>query len=135
MTPLLTHRVRLGHATRASGYDCDGPAGKLGFAPRLHPENFKSFFTAAEGWGSLVQKRDGDTQTNAIELKWGSLRLKTLTFELPQNAAVDHFTLTLDDKPLVAEVNQHGRNITYALAEEQRIETGQRLSVVATYDR
>ena len=39
-----------------SGYIYDGPAGRIGFAPRMMPEDFKCFFTAAEGWGSLAQK-------------------------------------------------------------------------------
>src|SRR5881397_3957504 len=39
-----------------SGFVYDGPAGRLGFAPRWQQENFKAFFTAAEGWGSLSQK-------------------------------------------------------------------------------
>ena len=38
----------------------DASEGKLGFAPRLTPEDFKTFFAAAEGWGSLVQKRSAE---------------------------------------------------------------------------
>ena len=41
-----------------SGYVYDGPAGTIGFAPRMTPDDFKCFFTAAEGWGSLVQRRE-----------------------------------------------------------------------------
>ena len=33
------------------GFEYDGPAGVIGFAPRLQADNFKTAFTAAEGWG------------------------------------------------------------------------------------
>ena len=42
-----------------SGFVYDGPAGRLGFAPRWQAENFRAFFTAAEGWGTIEQVRQG----------------------------------------------------------------------------
>ena len=68
------------------GFEYHGPKGHLGFAPRLTPEDFRAAFTAAEGWGTLVQKRDGKRQTNRVEVKWGKLRLETLALELPEGA-------------------------------------------------
>ena len=64
----------------ACGFEYHGPKGRIGLVPCLTPENFKAAFTAAQGWGSLSQSRDGKTQTNRIEVKWGGLRLKTLAF-------------------------------------------------------
>ena len=40
----------------ACGFEYHGPRGHLGFAPRVHPEDFKAAFTAAEGWGTFSQK-------------------------------------------------------------------------------
>jgi non-lysosomal glucosylceramidase len=51
----------------------------MAFAPRLTPENFRSAFTAAEGWGTFAQTHDGSAQHASIEVKWGKLGLKTLT--------------------------------------------------------
>ncbi len=65
----------------ACGFEYHGPKAHLGFAPRLQPENFRAPFTAAEGWGTLEQKREGQVQTQRIELKHGTLRLRTLAFE------------------------------------------------------
>jgi hypothetical protein len=59
-----------------------GPRGKLGFDPRLTPEKHKSFFSAAEGWGSFSQQREGRTQKNEIALAWGRLRLAELSLGL-----------------------------------------------------
>ena len=60
-----------------------GPPAESGFAPRLTPEAFRCFFSAAEGWGSLGQDRQPPRQIDRIELKWGRLRVRTLVFESP----------------------------------------------------
>lgn len=69
----------------AQGFRYHGPKGILGFAPRLQQDNFKSFFSTAEGWGSFSQKREGSSQTNLIELKYGALKLKQLDLEVPSS--------------------------------------------------
>ena len=71
----------------ACGFECDGPNGHLGFAPRLTPENFRAAFTSPEGWGSFSQKIEGHSQTTELALQWGRLRLKTLSLQLPSGAA------------------------------------------------
>ena len=68
----------------ACGYQYHGPKGLLGFAPRLDPENFRAAFTAAEGWGTFSQKRDSQKQTERIEIKYGTLTLRELRFQLPE---------------------------------------------------
>ena len=69
------------------GGSCVGPRGKLGFDPRLAPEKHKSFFSAAEGWGSFSQQREGKTQKNELGLAWGRLRLAELSLGIPPEAA------------------------------------------------
>jgi uncharacterized protein (DUF608 family) len=71
--------------TALAGYEYDGPKGHLGFAPRLTPEDFRAAFTAAEGWGTFAQKRDGQIQSERIELRWGRLSLRSLAFTVPEN--------------------------------------------------
>ena len=65
------------------GFEYHGPHAHLGFVPRLNPHAFKAAFTAAEGWGSLGQRRTDHAQSNRVELRAGRLRLRTLAFELP----------------------------------------------------
>jgi uncharacterized protein (DUF608 family) len=67
----------------ACGFEYHGPKRHLGFAPRIRPEDFKAAFTAAEGWGTIEQKREeGNRQTQRIHVRHGTLRVKTLAFEL-----------------------------------------------------
>jgi non-lysosomal glucosylceramidase len=61
-----------------SGYEYDGPAGVLRFAPRVSPENFRAFFCGPEGWGSLSQTRDGGTQRATIAVASGRLPVSQL---------------------------------------------------------
>ncbi|GAA1959976.1 GH116 family glycosyl hydrolase [Amycolatopsis minnesotensis] len=67
----------------ACGYEHHGPRGHLGFAPRITPEDFRGAFTTAEGWGLYSQRRRGDRQTSAIEVRHGRVRLSTLALEVP----------------------------------------------------
>ena len=76
-----------------AGFEYDGPALRLGMAPRLAPEEFFSaFFTAAEGWGVLMQLRttdaSGSAQRNRIEVRGGKLRLREFRVE-PLHEGVD----------------------------------------------
>lgn len=73
------------------GLVLDGPAGRLGFKPRWQPADHRSFFTAPEGWGLFVQRREGNRQFERLELRHGKLVLKELVFETsPQVAAAAH---------------------------------------------
>lgn len=77
-----------GHYTRAmsswslllalSGWKYDGPRSELCLAPCYRPDNFKSFFSGPEGWGSLAQTWDGDKQRVEIAVQSGVLHLQTL---------------------------------------------------------
>jgi len=71
-----------------SGFAYDGPRGLLGMSPRITPENFAGLFIAAESWGLLRQKREGNqSQEIEIEVRWGDgLRLREFTTRLPESA-------------------------------------------------
>ena len=57
----------------ASGYEYDGPSQVLRFTPRITPAQFKSFFCGPEGWGSLQQQCEKQTQRNEIRVVEGEL--------------------------------------------------------------
>ncbi len=63
----------------ACGFEYHGPKGHIGFAPRLTPENFKAAFTTAEGWGTFSQKTEGRRRKAEITVKYGRLRVKTVS--------------------------------------------------------
>lgn len=76
----------------ACGYYYHGPKGILGFAPKLQPADFKTAFTAAEGWGSYQQQIAAKgSETNfraALSIKYGQLELKEFKVELPKALAL-----------------------------------------------
>ena len=115
------------------GYEYDGPAGRIGFAPRMTPADFKGFYTAAEGWGSLVQKRSGSRQTSRIDLAWGRLRARTLVFELPGDAAEAKAVVTAAGKKVDARATRQGQRVTLTLDNDVVIETGQAIETVLTW--
>lgn len=78
-----------------AGFTFDGPAGRLGIAPRFQPDDFACFFAAGTGWGNLAQRRTDAGQSNQIELRWGTLRLKRFDLEVPADAAAKEVVVTL----------------------------------------
>lgn len=84
----------------ACGFQYHGPDGRLAFAPRLSPSNFKCAFTTADGWGGYEQ-RFGDADGECkLHLKWGALRLRS-------------FQLTPDPKLTVDGVRLNDQSITF----------------------
>lgn len=108
----------------------DGPAGRIGLAPRITPEEFKCFFSGAEGWGSLVQRRDDKAQANCIELKWGKLTPRTLELQLPEDKTAAEAVVTIGDRKVKAELKQGGCDVTLSFA--QPIAIGRDESLQAT---
>ncbi|MCF7668488.1 MAG: hypothetical protein K9N48_01780 [Verrucomicrobia bacterium] len=111
------------------GFNCHGPAGHIEFAPRLRPEDFKAAFTAAGAWGSISQKRNGNTQSQSVEIKQGRTKLSTLKFVLPPNKRADSVELLLNDKTLNAEFSKTQGEVIITLEQPQAVEEGQTLSV------
>jgi hypothetical protein len=114
------------------GFEYHGPKGHLGFAPRISPDDFRAAFTAAEGWGTLVQKRQSGKQTNRVEVRWGQLVVKTLAFDLPEGAKLKAAKLTLADGPIRVTIKQEGRRVLLALAEPATVKEKQAIEVETT---
>jgi len=112
-----------------SGMEYHGPAGRLGFAPRITPENFKTAFTAAEGWGSFSQTRSADGQDARIELHWGRLRLARLSLEVEEGRPVGRVAVTLAGRPVEADWRLDGRRVEIGFALPAVVEAGRTLEV------
>ena len=91
----------------ACGFEYNGPRGTMAFAPRLTPENFRSAFTAAEGWGTFAQDQQGDQLNASLDVKWGKLELKTLSLTPTKPGAKGMATAKLDGQnvPLAARLD------------------------------
>lgn len=69
--------------TALCGFEYHGPRGHIGFAPRVSPANFRAAFTAAEGWGTFSQRFAEAGFAARIEVKHGSLRVRTVALRVP----------------------------------------------------
>jgi hypothetical protein len=113
-----------------SGCTYDGPAGRIGFAPKITPENFKSFFSGAEGWGSYEQSRTGKSQTAALHVAYGKLRVGALAFDVPDGANIGDTRVALaDGTGLKSVYEQRGSRVEVRLNEPVTIQAGQTLRV------
>ncbi|MCH8119261.1 MAG: hypothetical protein IIC00_05990 [Planctomycetes bacterium] len=115
--------------TALAGYEYHGPKGHLGFAPRITPESFRTAFTAAEGWGLFAQKRDSRTQREQIELRWGRLSLKSLTFAVPDNFRSVKVTITAVGKPVKNDYTLKDGRIEITLKKKLVLSENQKLDV------
>ena len=61
-----------------SGFHASVPDGSLAFAPVLNGD-FRSFFSAGTGWGSIAQRNGGDTLHASVELRYGTFSLRQLS--------------------------------------------------------
>ena len=113
--------------TALAGFEYHGPKGHIGFAPRLTPENFRAAFTAAEGWGTFSQERGDGVQRDRIEVRWGKLRLRTVTVEAPAGAA--SVQVTAGGQPVAATMAREGTRLTVTLANDVTLAQGQALEV------
>ncbi|MFZ5831079.1 MAG: GH116 family glycosyl hydrolase [Planctomycetota bacterium] len=111
------------------GFEYHGPRAHLGFAPRTTPEDFRAAFTAAEGWGTISQQREGANQRQQIEPKWGSLKVQTLAFELPEGATLKETVVRLDEEQVPAEAKQQGRRVSIELSQPIVVRENQSLTV------
>ena len=94
----------------ACGYEYDGPKGRLGFAPRLTPENFQCAFTAAEGWGSFTQRVEGRGLKVALAVRWGKLALRRLRLSPPASSVLTRTAVNLERRAVVAALKvEEGR--------------------------
>ena len=69
--------------TAAAGLAYDAASASLTLAPRIVPENYKGFFVASQGWGSVAQRREKGRQRNAVSVRYGELTLSQLTLQCP----------------------------------------------------
>ncbi len=106
------------------GFECHGPKKHIGFAPKITPENFKSAFIAAEGWGSFTQHIDGGKLTAEIEIRHGRLPLASIALE---HKSGDKVKVKLGDTNLPATLKRDGNRILIHLETPVEINAGERL--------
>ena len=111
------------------GFECHGPKAHIGFAPRLNAKDFRAAFTAAEGWGTFSQMRDGPQQRAEITLHWGKLRLRTLALAIPPGNRAPRCQVRLGKRELAVDAKTDDARLTIRLNEEVTLSPGSLLTV------
>jgi hypothetical protein len=114
----------------AIGFEAHGPKRHLAFDPRVGADDCRAAFTVAEGWGTFSQKRENGGQSNAIAVRNGSLRLRTLAFGLPEGLEPKAVTAKVGDRSIAINHRQNERALRIDLVDELRLQAGERLDVV-----
>ena len=116
----------------ACGHEYHGPQGRLAFAPRLTPENFKCPFTSAEGWGTFSQSIQNGSQQAMIHIKYGVLSLNSLVLQAEKTVKHNSVAAKLSGKLIPCKLTQSGRQVSLIFNESIKISAGEILDVVLT---
>ena len=113
-------------------FEYHGPKGYIAFAPQLTPEDFKSAFTAALGWGTFTQNLRNGVQTATIDLKYGTLRLRTISLTTLQSLVPVKAVATLNEKRVAASMVLADGRARITLSRECMLEQHSRLTLELT---
>ena len=116
----------------ACGFECHGPSGHIGFAPKLTPENFQCAFTSAEGWGSFSQKRDANKLDAEITVRWGTLNLKTVSLAIPDGASAATVRVRFNQAEIRAMLKASDQRVLITFAEEIKLSPQHPLQLTCT---
>jgi non-lysosomal glucosylceramidase len=112
-----------------SGWKYDGPRGELRFMPLYQPDNFKSFFTGPENWGSVAQTWDGTRQRVQIAVASGVLRLETLEIASVQSGDY-HLSVTLAGEKVPVTFTADGGRYRLNFGKRITIKTDKTLEIL-----
>ena len=95
----------------ASGFTLHEPTGRIGFDPKVTPEDFESAFISGAAWGSFSQKRNANKQTNTFTLQYGTLKLTEIALS-GLTEKLSKAQLQLNGKAIDAKLKRLGRSYT-----------------------
>ncbi|MDF7809409.1 GH116 family glycosyl-hydrolase [Pontiellaceae bacterium B12219] len=111
------------------GFDYDGPAGRIGFAPRWQPEDHASFFTAAEGYGLFTQVKDANKIDASIDLREGQLRLTEVVLAATNGKSPSSVEVKLDGKPVKSRFKVKDGDVRILFTSPRVLQAGQQLDI------
>jgi len=119
-----------------SGYSYSGAEGKLGFAPLVSPEKFRSFWSTGTAWGSFEQSVSEQGMTAEITVSSGALSLKE--FDLaPLGALASGSTpvveASLSGRPLAVRSGLERGRLVARWAKGVTVSEGQTLRLIWTF--
>lgn len=118
-----------GHFIAVSGFEYHGPKGYMAFSPKITPNNFKSAFTAAEGWGTFKQSRTKKTQSNSITVAHGKLNLNTLKLTVDKKFKIKNLQINMSEKTLEFTYKQFEDNVKIDFKSTCVLNAGETLTI------
>jgi len=114
----------------AQGFKYNGPDASIGFDPKWQPENHKSFFSTAKGWGEFGQERNEIGQNNYIQLNYGRLKLKKIQIRTEFIDAEVKVLFKNKRLPIKSSIDSHG-NMTLSFEAVDLI-AGDKIEIIVT---
>ena len=111
------------------GFEYNGPSGAIAFSPRLGAEDFRSAFTAAQGWGSFSQKQNDKRMTASLDLKFGQFQLKSFGLVPQKGVKPKTAEVTLNGKPIAATLKVDSGKAQILFDNPVTISLGQSLTI------
>ena len=111
------------------GFQYDGPAAKIGFAPALTPKNHASFFTAAEGYGLFKQTIADNQMQASIEVREGQLRVGEIKLEMPAGKAAKSTIVKVDGNQVAWELESQSNKAILRVEEPALLKADMQLGI------
>jgi hypothetical protein len=119
------------------GYSYSGPEMRMGFAPKMNAEDFRTVWTAGSGWGTYAQKSDAaGGMAISLEAGAGTVDLKEFDVSLPPAAAgktVRSVKALQAGSAAAASVRREGETLRIILLKPVRVEPGKPLAVTVAF--
>ncbi|MGB9837173.1 MAG: GH116 family glycosyl hydrolase, partial [Candidatus Saccharicenans sp.] len=118
-----------------SGFNYSVPEGRLGFAPAISPEDFRTFWALGSTWGTYEQHLGPDNALSCqLKLEQGSFGGREFNLELPSTLAgkkIKSVECSLDGQKIPAKFEQAGLKLRIKLQPRLEMRTGQSLKIAA----
>ncbi len=111
----------------ACGFTYHGPKGHIGFSPKLTPENFKTPFTSAEGWGSYSQQRNENSFSAQLKVMHGKLHVRKFSVDLDKNQKAGNVEAIFNNKVISCRFTQTDIRCDIDFIDSQFINSNQSL--------
>jgi len=114
--------------TGLSGFSYSAPAARIGFAPRIFQDDFRTFFSVGSGWGMYTQRKQGTKLAASLALKYGSLALREFDVQVG-GGKPKSVTAKIGRKETPASVAKKGKQVAVRFEQEVTLGAGETLRV------
>ena len=120
-----------------SGYSYSGPDMTLAFAPKIYPDDFRTFWSTGTAWGGYSQKTDqAKGQKIEVAIAQGELPLKEFRFDRPESVSAKKlgaFKAEAAGKPVKAAAVLEGKSVKVKFEPSVVLKTGEKLTLEAQF--